>query len=180
MNPIVKGGCEKKKLEYLDFVQVGAIYMIICFSSFYDYAKESSGPLKSGVKTVEATTLNNAYEPTTKEFYFKCEPLAEQYPVSAWRSLNQHPLFPQVVQMIIPTAAYWCEKYNEAVAYTAQRGYTVSQCLPVVPIERIGKVFSAVSLFQVMPKLLRCQHQPKSICCWCLMITCSFIHCYNS
>ena len=55
MNPTVEGGCEKKELKYLDFVQVGAIYMIICFLSLYDYAKESSGPLKSDVKTVEAT-----------------------------------------------------------------------------------------------------------------------------
>ncbi|XP_071939826.1 stress-related protein-like [Coffea arabica] len=213
----VEGGGEKKELKYLDFIQVGAIYMIVSFSSLYNYAKERFGPLKPGVKTVEATvrtaigpvcrkfcdislellelvdhkvdewineldrhllsaaqkapevargvaselqraglvdgaksiaqTLCNTYEPTAKEFYLKYEPLAEQYAVSAWRLLNQLPLFPQVAQMIVPTAAYWCKKYNETAAYrAAQRGYgyTVWQNLPVVPIERIGKVFQSV------------------------------------
>nr|XP_027120416.1 stress-related protein-like [Coffea arabica] len=219
---MVEGGGEKKELKYLDFIQVGAFYMIVSFSSLYNYAKESFGPLKPGVKIVEATvrtaiepvcrkfcdislellelvdhkvdewineldrhvppvlkqfshqllsatqkapevargvaselqraglvdgaksiaqTLCNTYEPTAKEFYLKYEPLAEQYAVSAWRLLNQLPLFPQVAQMIVPTTAYWCKKYNETAAYrAAQRGYgyTVWQNLPVVPIERIG------------------------------------------
>lgn len=223
--PVEEGG-ENEELKYLDFVQVATIYMIVCFSSLYDYAKDNSGPLKPGVKTVEATvgtvigpvyrkfhdvpldllklvdrkvdesideldrrvppvlkqfshqllsavrrapevargvaselqraglvdgaksiagTLYKTYEPAAKELYFKYEPLAEQYAVSAWRSLNQLPLFPQVAQIIVPTAAYWCEKYNEAVAYMAQRGFTVSHYLPAVPIERIGKLFQSGS-----------------------------------
>lgn len=94
--------------------------------------------------TKVANTLYIKYEPTAKELYLKYEPLAERYTVLAWRSLNQLPLFPQVAQIIVPTAAYWCEKYNEIVAYTAERGYTVSYYLPMVPIERIGKIFGAV------------------------------------
>lgn len=216
------GGGEKKELKYLDFVEVAAIYMIVCFSSLYDYAKQNSGPLKPGVQTVEgtvktvigpvydkfrdapfellkfvdrkvdesiselerhvppalkrasqqlflaaqkapevargvasevqraglvdgltniATTLYKEYEPTAKELYLKYEPVAEQYAVSAWRSLNQLPLFPQVAQIMVPTAAYWCEKYNEVVAYMAKKGYTVSHYLPMVPLDRIAKVF---------------------------------------
>ncbi|KAB1202957.1 Stress-related protein [Morella rubra] len=45
----------ENNLKYLDFVQVAAIYVVVCFSSLYEFAKENSGPLKSGVQTVEGT-----------------------------------------------------------------------------------------------------------------------------
>lgn len=32
---------------------MAAIYIIVCFSTLYAYAKENSGPLKHGVETVE-------------------------------------------------------------------------------------------------------------------------------
>lgn len=44
-----------KKLKYLEFVQVAAIYAVVCFSSLYEYAKDNAGPLKPGVQTVEGT-----------------------------------------------------------------------------------------------------------------------------
>ncbi|XP_051132343.1 stress-related protein-like [Andrographis paniculata] len=44
---------ERKKLKYLDFVQVAAVYMVVCLSSLHKYAKNHSGPLKPGVQTVE-------------------------------------------------------------------------------------------------------------------------------
>ena len=47
--------CDEKKLKYLEFVEVAAIYAVLCFSSLYEYAKESAGPLKPGVQTVEGT-----------------------------------------------------------------------------------------------------------------------------
>ncbi|KAL3531454.1 hypothetical protein ACH5RR_010776 [Cinchona calisaya] len=211
-------GDQTKELKYLDFVRVAAIYMVVCLSSLYEYAKENSGPLKPGVQTVEgtvktvigpvyqkfrhvpfellnfvdrkvddsikeldrhvpsvlkqashqvllvahegrevasevqrtglvdtatsiATSVFTKYEPTAKKLYLKYEPLAEQYAVSTWRSLNQLPLFPQVAQLMVPTVAYWCEKYNEVVAYTAKSGYTVSHYMPMVPIEKIAKAF---------------------------------------
>ncbi|KAI8522687.1 hypothetical protein RHMOL_Rhmol13G0015900 [Rhododendron molle] len=213
---------EENRLKYLDFVQAAAIYMIACFSTLYEFAKENSGPLKPGVQTVEGTvktvigpvyekfhdvpfellkfvdhkvdesmnelerhlpnlvkqascqalsaaqkapevaravasevqrsgvvdTASNVaktvyvkYEPSAKELYTKYEPVAEQYAVSAWRGLNQLPLFPQVAGIVVPTAAYWTEKYNETVRCTADRGYAVATYLPVVPIEKIAKVF---------------------------------------
>lgn len=46
---------KEKKLKYLDFVQVAALYVMVCFSSVYEYAKENSGPLKPGVQSVEGT-----------------------------------------------------------------------------------------------------------------------------
>ncbi|ESR44768.1 hypothetical protein CICLE_v10003627mg [Citrus x clementina] len=65
-----------------------------------------------------------------------------QYAVSAWRKLNQMPLFPQVAQVVVPTAAYCSEKYNQTVVSAAEKGYKVSSYLPLVPTERIAKVFS--------------------------------------
>lgn len=46
---------DAKNLKYLDFVQVAALYAVVCFSTIYEYAKDNSGPLKPGVQTVEAT-----------------------------------------------------------------------------------------------------------------------------
>ena len=86
-------------------------------------------------------TLYANYEPTAKELYYKYEPVAEQYAVSAWRSLNRLPLFPQLAQMAVPTAACWSERYNQAVRYSAENGYAVALYLPLIPVERIAKVF---------------------------------------
>eukprot|EP00262_Sarcandra_glabra_P014284 TRINITY_DN414_c0_g1_i1.p1 TRINITY_DN414_c0_g1~~TRINITY_DN414_c0_g1_i1.p1 ORF type:complete len:256 (-),score=5.77 TRINITY_DN414_c0_g1_i1:376-1143(-) len=215
-------GDQVDTLKYLDFVQVAAIHAVVCFSRFYDFAKENSGPLKPGVQTVEGTVKNvigpvyekfhdvpiellkfvdrkvdhsvhelerhvpslvkevssqtysaaqkapgvartvasevhragvietatgiakTVYakcEPTAKDLYAKYEPVAEGYAVSAWRTLNRLPLFPQVAHVVVPTAAYWSEKYNQTVCYTAERGYTVSTYLPLVPTKKIAKVF---------------------------------------
>ncbi|XP_008789918.1 stress-related protein [Phoenix dactylifera] len=81
------------------------------------------------------------FEPAASQLYKKYEPVAEKYAVAAWRSLNRLPLFPQVAQIGIPWAAYWSEKYNRAVGCAAERGYAVAQCMPLVPTERIAKVF---------------------------------------
>ncbi|XP_074365237.1 stress-related protein-like [Apium graveolens] len=215
---------DAKNLRYLDFVQVAALYAVVCFSTIYEYAKDNSGPLKPGVQTVEATVktvigpvydnlhdvpfeflsfvdrkvdeslteldhhvpslikqvssqaisavqkvpevaravasevqhagvvdaasniakaMYTKYEPTAKEYYVKYEPVAEQYAVTAWSSLNRLPLFPQVAHIIVPTVAYWSEKYNQTVASLAEGGYPVSIYMPMIPVERIGKVFQA-------------------------------------
>lgn len=90
-----------------------------------------------------AKTAYLEYEPTAKGLYSKYEPVAEQYAASAWHSLNKLPLFPQVAQVVVPTAAYCSEKYNETVQRTSEQGYKVSSYLPLVPTEKIAKVFSA-------------------------------------
>lgn len=46
---------------------------------------------------------------------------------------------------MIPTAAYWAEKYNHAVESAGTRGIVVVQYLPEIPIEKIAKVFSGNS-----------------------------------
>ncbi|KAG8370651.1 hypothetical protein BUALT_Bualt13G0005400 [Buddleja alternifolia] len=218
--PVVEN--DANKLKYLDFVQVAAVYVVVCCSTIYEFAKENAGPLRPGVQTVEGTvktvtgpvfekfhnvpfdllkfidrkvaesiseldhhvpallkqvssqawivaqrspgvarelasevqraglvdTASNIaktayvkYEPTAKELYTKYEPVAEQYAVTAWRSLNRLPLFSQVAHIMVPTAAHWAEKYNQAVACATGRGYTVSYYLPLVPIDRIAKTF---------------------------------------
>ncbi|KAI3509227.1 hypothetical protein L1887_24344 [Cichorium endivia] len=91
-----------------------------------------------------AKTAYTKIEPTAKGLYTKYEPVAEQYAVSAWQSLNQLPLFPKVAKVVVPTAAYCSEKYNQTVQETAEKGYKVSSYLPLVPTERIAKVFNSV------------------------------------
>lgn len=81
------------------------------------------------------------YEPTAKEIYSKYEPVAEQYVVSAWHALNRLPLFPQVAELLIPTAAHWSDKYNRAVSYMAEKNYTAAMYLPLIPKARIAKIF---------------------------------------
>ncbi|KAJ0806542.1 putative rubber elongation factor, shugoshin, shugoshin, plant [Helianthus annuus] len=46
--------------------------------------------------------------------------------------------------VVVPTAAYCSEKYNETVQQTAEKGYKVSSYPPLVPTERIVKVFNHV------------------------------------
>ncbi|XP_021282623.1 REF/SRPP-like protein At3g05500 [Herrania umbratica] len=214
---------EEQSLKYLEFVQVAAVYAVLCFTNLYVYAKERSGPLKPGVETVEGTvksvvrpvyykyhdvpveflkfvdrkvgesvtsidrrvrpvikqvsseafsaaqkapgvargvasevqragvvstasgyakSVYTKYEPAAKGLYAKYEPKAEQCAVSAWRKLNQLPLFPQVASVVVPTAAYCTDKYNQTVASSAEKGYKVASYLPLVPTEKIAKVFS--------------------------------------
>ncbi|KAF9669343.1 hypothetical protein SADUNF_Sadunf14G0097800 [Salix dunnii] len=85
--------------------------------------------------------MYSKYEPTARELFSRYEPAAEQYAMLAWRSLNRLPLFPQVAQFVVPTAAFWSEKYNQVVGSAAERGYTVALYLPLIPIESFVKVF---------------------------------------
>ncbi|KAL3538155.1 hypothetical protein ACH5RR_001521 [Cinchona calisaya] len=89
-----------------------------------------------------AKTVYVKYEPAAKELFTKYEPVAEHYAVSAWRSLNKLPLFPQVAQAVIPAASYCSEKYNQTIQNTAEKGYKVASYMPIVPTEKIAKVFS--------------------------------------
>lgn len=99
---------------------------------------------RSGMVAMAAGMVRGACkrcEPAASELYKKYEPVAEKYAVAAWRSLNRLPLFPHVAQVVIPWAANWSEKYNQAVGCAAERGYAVAKCMPLVPVERIAKVF---------------------------------------
>ncbi|KAK1440463.1 hypothetical protein QVD17_06290 [Tagetes erecta] len=112
---------------------------------FVKHVSAKTKDLSTEVKT--AGLVKTAYtkiEPAAKGLYTKYEPVAEQYAVSAWQSLNQLPLFPKVAKVVVPTAAYCSEKYNQTVQQTAERGYKVSSYLPLVPTEKIAKVFNPV------------------------------------
>ncbi|KAL7583193.1 hypothetical protein Lser_V15G44915 [Lactuca serriola] len=91
----------------------------------------------SGLMKTAYTTI----EPTANELLTKYEPVAEQQAASAWQSLNKVPLFRSVAKAVIPTAGYVSEKYNETVKQTNEEGYKVSSYLPLVPTEKIAKVF---------------------------------------
>nr|BAJ95174.1 predicted protein [Hordeum vulgare subsp. vulgare] len=99
---------------------------------------------RSGVKGA-AKDVYGMVEPVAKDLYVRYEPAAEHLAVSAWRSLNGLPLFQQVAQIVVPTAAYWCEKYNRVIAFAAGRGFPGARFLPGIPIERIAKAFGASS-----------------------------------
>ncbi|XP_022896292.1 stress-related protein-like isoform X1 [Olea europaea var. sylvestris] len=90
-----------------------------------------------------AKTFYAKYEPAAKDLYSKYEPVAEHFAVSTWRSLNQLPLFPQVAQVVVPTASYYTEKYNQTIQLSAEKGHKVASYLPLVPTEKIAKAFSA-------------------------------------
>ncbi|XP_062187918.1 stress-related protein-like isoform X2 [Phragmites australis] len=84
-------------------------------------------------------------EPVARDLYVRYEPVAEHLAVSTWRSLNSLPVFPHVAQIVVPTAAYWAEKYNKVIAAAAGQGYTVAKYLPAIPTERIAKLFASSS-----------------------------------
>lgn len=88
-----------------------------------------------------AKSVYSKYEPTAKELYSLYEPKVEQCAVSTWRKLNSLPLFPRVAQVVVPAAAYCSEKYNQTIHSSAEKGYKISTYLPLVPTEKIAKVF---------------------------------------
>ncbi|KAK7252162.1 hypothetical protein RIF29_35922 [Crotalaria pallida] len=89
-----------------------------------------------------AKTVYSTYEPTARMLYSRYQPKAEQCAVSAWQRLIGLPLVPRVADVVLPKVVYCTEKYNETVAAAAEKGYRVSEYLPLVPTEKIAKVFS--------------------------------------
>ncbi|VAH26640.1 unnamed protein product [Triticum turgidum subsp. durum] len=121
----------------------------------------ADGARRSGVKGV-AKDVYGMVQPVAKDLYVRCEPVAkdlyaryepaaEHLAVSAWRSLNGLPVFPQVAHIVVPTAAYWCEKYNRVISFAAGRGFPGARFLPGIPIERIAKAFGTNSAGERSP-----------------------------
>lgn len=107
--------------------------------------KKVSSQARSVVSEVRRAGVVDTASGFAKTVFDKYEPKAEECAVSAWKRLNQLPLFPRVANVVLPKAAYCTEKYNEAVALSAQKGYRVSAYLPLVPTEKIAKVFTPAS-----------------------------------
>ncbi|KAJ4847442.1 hypothetical protein Tsubulata_030686 [Turnera subulata] len=109
-----------------------------------EYLSEMDRHVPSLVKqalTQARAGVVDAAKSISKTVYMRYEPVAEHYAVVAWHSLNQLPLLAQVVHISVPTVAHWVEKYNEMVGCAGQKGYTVTPYLPLVPVERIAKIF---------------------------------------
>lgn len=61
--------------------------------------------------------------------------------VKVWVKLTEVPPLHMVAEMAIPTAAHWSKKYNKTVKKMSRKGYPVFGCLPLVPVDEIGKAF---------------------------------------
>lgn len=114
---------------------------------FYDvetYVPSLVKQASSQALTVAAEVQRAGVLDTTKSIarsvLDKYEPVAEYYAATVWRLLNRVPLFPEVAQLVIPTAFYWSEKYNDAVRYVGDRDYYVAEYLPMIPIEKISDI----------------------------------------
>ncbi|GMH11351.1 hypothetical protein Nepgr_013192 [Nepenthes gracilis] len=46
-----------------------------------------------------------------------------------------------MARVVVPTAAYCTEIYNQTVCFTAEKGYRVANYLPLVPTEKIARMF---------------------------------------
>ncbi|XWS42380.1 hypothetical protein CRYUN_Cryun16bG0009700 [Craigia yunnanensis] len=88
------------------------------------------------------STASGFIKQVSSEAISVAQEVATEVGVSAWRKLNKLPLFPQLASVVVPTAACFTKKYNQTVVSSAEKGYKVASYLPLVPIEKIAKVFS--------------------------------------
>lgn len=62
----------------------------------------------------------------------------------AWYKANQFSALHGVLEIALPTAAHWSEKYNSVVKDLAGKGYSVFCYAPLVPVEEIEKAYKQV------------------------------------
>ncbi|KAK9120093.1 hypothetical protein Scep_018186 [Stephania cephalantha] len=158
---------EELKLKHLGFVRIYSIHILLYVSNLYEYAKQNSGPLRSGIRSVEGTVtsvLGPVYHKfkgvPLKSLIFldnkarrdgvasaanhimkDSEQFMSKHAVNAWFKLNEVPVLRTVAEIAVPTAAHWSGKYNQTVTCYAKKGYAVFGYLPLVPVERIAKAF---------------------------------------
>jgi hypothetical protein len=94
-----------------------------------------------GTATGLAKSAMARAEPKARELYTRYEPVAERRAAEAWAALNGLPMVPTVTRAVLPTAAQLSARYNSAVLDGTKRGNTVATYLPLVPTERIARVF---------------------------------------
>ncbi|KAL5230609.1 hypothetical protein ABZP36_029385 [Zizania latifolia] len=95
-----------------------------------------------GTATGLAKSAIACTEPKARGLYTRYEPVAERKVAEAWAALNRLPLVPSVTRAVLPTAAQLSARYNSAVCDGAKRGNSVATYLPLVPTERLSRVFS--------------------------------------
>ncbi|KAI3840603.1 hypothetical protein MKX03_004615 [Papaver bracteatum] len=109
---------------------------------------------RSGLVETARAYAMNAYtkvEPSAKEAYAKYEPIAEKYAAMTWRNLNKLPLFPTAAKIMLPTASMLADTYNSAVSNATERKLPASSFLPLIPKERIAKVFITEAGTEIQP-----------------------------
>ncbi|KAG6396428.1 hypothetical protein SASPL_142578 [Salvia splendens] len=62
----------------------------------------------------------------------------------AWYKANQFPALHGVLEIAVPTATHWSEKYNSIVKDLGSKGHTVFSYVPLVPIEEMEKAYKQV------------------------------------
>uniref|UniRef100_A0A803L9X5 Uncharacterized protein n=1 Tax=Chenopodium quinoa TaxID=63459 RepID=A0A803L9X5_CHEQI len=170
-NSVVVYENEEKRLKHLDFVEATVENIVVFlkkvdeFIHEIDWRQESLPKLMTHVtkKAAEVTrelameiqatglldaTANAAkeayltYKPVAKDMIIRYEPVAEEYAVWAWQLCKQVSVLAQVSQLMVPTAAFWAERYNTVVDFTAESGLPMAHYLPLIPLEKIAKVFA--------------------------------------
>ncbi|VAH02358.1 unnamed protein product [Triticum turgidum subsp. durum] len=110
------------------------------------YARSAAAEVqKTGIMGTATGLAKSAIaraEPKARDLYTRYEPVAERKAAEAWAALNRLPLVPSVTRAVLPTAAQLSAKYNSAVLDGAKRGNSVATYLPLVPTERIARVFA--------------------------------------
>lgn len=102
--------------------------------------KQASSQALTVATEVQRSGVVDTTKSIAKNVREKYEPVAEYYAAKVWQLLNHVPLFPEVAQLVIPTAFYWSEKYNDAVRYVGDRDYYVAEYLPMIPIEKMSHI----------------------------------------
>ncbi|KAF2305246.1 hypothetical protein GH714_003428 [Hevea brasiliensis] len=129
----------KPGVDTIENVLDGVVPPVIKQVSAQTYSVAQDAPRI--VLDVASSVFNTGVQEGAKALYANLEPKAEQYAVITWRALNKLPLVPQVANVVVPTAVYFSEKYNDVVRGTVEQGYRVSSYLPLLPTEKITKVF---------------------------------------
>lgn len=108
-------------------------------------AQMAPSVVRSVVSEVKSSGVIGTASTMAKSVYVKCEPMAEQYASSAWRSLNHLPLVPKVARAISPMASNFSERYNQTVQVGAEKGYKVASYLPLLPTAKMVELLSGES-----------------------------------
>lgn len=61
-----------------------------------------------------------------------------------WYKANQYPPLHGMAEMVVPTAAYWSDKYNNLVKDMVGKGIIFFNYVPLVPVEEMTKAYKQV------------------------------------
>lgn len=73
-----------------------------------------------------------------------CKHLAANQLALVWYKANQYSALHGVLEVVIPTATHWSEKYNNLVKDLTAKGYSLFSYVPLVPVEVMEKAYKQV------------------------------------